>query len=464
VAAGKYFDKFPQEDILSCIDSKLKRQKGLMGSKNSSVTDSSTGQSHLAGPNGNGSGPIRPLKILHVINDLSIGGAEMTLYKLLLRSDREKFKPTVISLNGVGKLGDRIKQLGVEVEAVGMKLSGSRTRSLLHLARVTRRTRPDLIQGWMYHANLVAQFAALFAPRPVSVLWNIRQSLYSLNDEKPATARAIRLGAYLSKLPSRILNNSQKSMNQHAAIGYETRRAVVIPNGFETESFVPSEESRVSVRAELGMPAETILVGRIGRYHHTKDHSTFLRAAALLLRNHPDTQFLLAGKDVDWNNHVMRTLVQDLGLVERVHLLGERLDMPRLTAALDIATSSSHAEGFPNVVGEAMSCAVPCVVTDVGDSVWLVGDTGRVVPPQDPEVLAAGWESLVGLGPEGRCELGAAARSRVIDRYSVTSMVKQYELLYQTVVAEGTARNTKSVRLSASSGKLAALELERADE
>jgi glycosyltransferase involved in cell wall biosynthesis len=436
-----------------------------MGSKNSPAIDSSEGRTRFASPNGNGFKPKRPLRVLHIINDLSIGGSEITLYKLLSRTDRDKFKPTVISLNGVGKLGDRVKQLGIEVEAVGLKPSRLRARSLLRLAQIARRTRPDLIQGWMYHGNLAAQFAGLFVSRPVSILWNIRQSLYSLDDEKPATARAIRLGARLSRLPSMILNNSQKSVSQHAAIGYEATRTVVIPNGFDTQIFIPSEESRLSVRAELGMPADTILVGRVGRYHHTKDHPTFLRAAALLLRQYPDTQFLLAGKDVDWNNREVRTLVQNLGLVERVHLLGERLDMPRLTAALDIATSTSQAEGFPNVIGEAMSCAVPCVVTDVGDSLWLVGETGRAVPPQDPAALAAAWKAVIELGPQGRGDLGAAARARVMQRYSLASVVEQYELLYQMVVAEGKVRITKPVRLLPPSvDTMPAPEFERADE
>jgi len=443
-----------------------------MGSKNSPVIDSSIGRSLVASSNGNGSkhngngsGSKRPIRVLHIINDLSIGGAEMTLYKLLSRTDREKFKPTVISLNGVGKLGDRIKKMGIEVEAVGMKSDGSRLFSLLRLARAARRIKPDLIQGWMYHGNLAAQFARLFVSRPAFVVWNIRQSLYSLNDEKPATAKAIRLGARLSNWPARILNNSQKSVNQHAAIGYQTSRTIVIPNGFDTESFVPSVESRVSVRSELGMPADAILIGRIGRHHHTKDHPTFLRAAALLLRDYPDTQFLLAGKNVDWNNGELRTLVQNLGLVERVHLLGERLDMTRLTAALDVATSSSHAEGFPNVIGEAMSCAVPCVVTDVGDSAWLLGDTGRAVPPQDPAALAAAWKSLIELGREERTALGVAARSRVKRRYSLASVVEQYELLYQAVIAEGTASKVQLAERSvASVSRLAAPEFERVEE
>jgi glycosyltransferase involved in cell wall biosynthesis len=422
-----------------------------MASKKPMATSFPADRVSPASPNGNGFNSNLPLNVLHIINDLAIGGTEMTLYKLLSRTDRDKFKPTVISLNGVGKLGDRVRQLGIEVESVRMKPSGLRLRSFVQLARIARRIKPDLIQGWMYHGNLAAQFAGLFVSKPASILWNIRQSLYTLDDEKPATARAIRMGARLSGWPSRILNNSQKSVSQHAAIGYETNRTVVIPNGFDSESFNPSEESRVSVRAELGIPAGTILVGRIGRYHHTKDHSTFLRAAALLLEDYPDTQFLLAGKDVDWSNSEVRGLVQDLGLVERVHLLGERLDMPRLNAALDIATSSSHAEGFPNVIGEAMSCAVPCVVTDVGDSLWLVGDAGRAVRPQDPQALAAAWKSVIELGPEGRNDLGAAARARVMCRFSLASVVEQYESLYQTVIAEVTARSINASHRSVSS-------------
>jgi len=134
----------------------------------------------------------------------------------------------------------------------------------------------------------------------------------------------------------------------------------VIPNGFDTDTFIPSEGSRVSVRAELGVPADTILVGRVGRYHHSKDHPTFLRAAALLLRDYPYTQFLLAGKDVDWNNGKVRSFVQNLGLVERVHLLGERLDTPRLTAALNIAASTPMLRGSPTSL--ARQCHARCRV------------------------------------------------------------------------------------------------------
>ena len=377
------------------------------------------------------------MRVLHVINDLAIGGTEIMLFKLLSATNRDLFEPAVISLNGSSPLIKRITELGIPVESVGAKSSLIDLVSLTRLVRIARRFSPQLIQGWMYHGNLAAQAAATFVPPPVKVVWNIRQSLSSLDEEKLATAKVIRLGARLSNLPDLILNNSQKSVAQHQARGFPANKTLVIPNGFDTDIFRPSEDAYASVRAELGVPEKAILVGRIGRYHHTKDYPNFLQSAALLRRDFPDIQFVVAGKDVDWNNDALRRQVHELGLIERIHLLGERLDIPRLTASLDIAVSSSHAEGFPNVVGEAMASAVPCVATDVGDSKWLVGDTGKIVASRDSEALAARCKELLQLSREQRKALGQAARSRITAHYSIASVVFLYESLYQQIVTTG---------------------------
>ena len=417
---------------------------GPMASYTQVGLESPVNTSVRATPNGNGNGHrriLRPIRVLHIINDLAIGGSEMMLFKLLSRTNREKFEPTVISLDGYGKLGERIDQLGIPVHAMGMRPSAFRPMPLLRLAMMARRIKPDLIQGWMYHGNLAAEFARRFVPQGVSVFWNIRQSLYSLDHEKKTTARVIKAGAFLSKWPTTILNNSSKSVEQHRAIGYQGN-TIVIPNGFDTEAFAPSERARSDIRAELGVPSDTFLIGLIGRFHPLKDHSTFLRGGALFLKNYPDAQFVLAGKHVDWNNTSLRTQIQDLGMVERVHLLGERADTPQVTAALDVATSSSSEEGFPNVIGEAMSCGLPCVVTDVSDLPWIIGDSGRVVPSQNPEALAQAWTELFQMGRQGRLALGGAARARVTELFSLSSVAEQYESLYEDAVAElaGVAR------------------------
>ena len=375
---------------------------------------------------------VEPVRVLHVINGLSVGGAEMMLYKLLSRADRERFEPTVISLIDGGALGARIEALGIPVYAVGMKPGMPTPAAAWRLIRLGRRLRPDLVQGWMSHGNLAALLAGAFAPGSTPVLWNVRRSLYSLEHDKLLTRAVTRLGARLSGLPAKILYNSRMSAVQHKDFGYRADKTLVLPNGFDTELFAPSAEARNGLRLELGIAKDTILIGLIGRYSAMKDHASFLQGAALLLESRPDIHFVLAGREVDRKNRALGELVRALGIAGRAHLLGERHDIPRVTAAMDIASSSSaFDEGFPNVVGEAMSCGVPCVVTDVGDSAWVVGETGRVVPPRSPEALCAAWLELVEMGIAARRELGMSARQRIKDQFSIEKIVRQYERIYE---------------------------------
>ncbi|MEH2273233.1 MAG: glycosyltransferase [Nostoc sp.] len=376
------------------------------------------------------------MKIIYIITGLYTGGAEVMLYKLLSRIDRERFHPVVISLMDRGIWGDRIATLGIPVYTIGIKEGKPKLANIWRLIHIVRQLQPDLIQGWMYHGNLAAQFARLFLFKQVSVLWNIRHSLYSLDLEKPRTTIIIKLSAQFSNSATKIIYNSQNSARQHEKSGYCIKKTCVIPNGFETDKFIPSDKAYLSVRSEFNIPENALLIGLIGRYHPIKDHFNFLQAAALLLKNYPNVQFVLAGNKVDWQNHILSELIHELGLVKQIHLLGERHDVPRLTAAFDIASSSSSGEGFPNVIGEAMSCGVPCVVTDVGDSAWIVSDTGKVVPPRDPEALANAWKALIDIGTEGREALGKAARQRVIECFSLDSVVDQYEVLYDNILTK----------------------------
>jgi glycosyltransferase involved in cell wall biosynthesis len=214
-------------------------------------------------------------------------------------------------------------------------------------------------------------------------------------------------------------------------LGYYVDSSRVIPNGIDTSLFAPSNEVRSTVRSWLGVPSNAFLIGLIARYHPQKDHATFLQAAALLIKRHPEVHFLLAGLEVDWENQTLQHLVQELKLLNQIHMLGECSDILSLTAALDIAvSSSSYGEGLSLAIGEAMACEVPCVVTDVGDSAILVSNTGIVVPPRNPPALANAWECLIDAGAEARCELGKAARERILQHYSLESIVRNYENLY----------------------------------
>ncbi|OQW92597.1 MAG: glycoside hydrolase [Thiotrichaceae bacterium IS1] len=377
------------------------------------------------------------MKIAFIITGLSTGGAEMMLLKLLSRIDHSCFEPIVISLANRSEIAQQIESLGIPVYFIGMKPGRFSISGFLRLIRLLQKLKPDIIQGWMYHGNVVAQIVAYFTAKRTPVLWNIRGTHTDLQAEKFSTALTIWLGARLSTLPVKIINNSKTSALLHERkLGYSANKRVIIPNGFDTKVFCPSTTAYIQLRQELDLPADSLLIGLIGRYHPMKDHANFLQAAAHLLTIYPNTHFVLAGAGVELSNPELLKLVNELRLTKAVHLLGRRDDLPYITAGLDIASSSSYGEGFPNVVGEAMSCGVPCVVTDVGDSAWIVGNTGKVVPPRNPITLADAWRELIEMGTEGRHQLGEQARQRVIENFSLDAIVRQYERLYKQIYNE----------------------------
>ncbi len=370
------------------------------------------------------------MKVLHIITDLGQGGAEMMLYKLLSGMDRELFEPVVISLLDGGPVCEKIEVLGVPIYSLSMRRGLPTPRVLLRLYRLVRECNPDLIQGWMYHGNIAAWLAKKMSGGQPKVCWNIRHSVYDLAYEKRLTRMLIRLGSFLSNRVDTVIYNSSVSRVQHEKLGYDAARSVVIPNGFDTAIFRPDEDARRSVRRELGASDETCLVGLIGRYHPMKDHENFLKAAEIILAHSNDVRFLLAGSGVDFANKELLIQLEANGLQNSVFLLGERSDIPRLTAALDIACSSSYGEAFPNVIGEAMACGVPCVVTDVGDSAWIIGDTGRVVPPRNPHAMADEIIQLLNLPECERKVLGNRARRRIEENFRLDKIVRHYETLY----------------------------------
>ena len=381
------------------------------------------------------------MKILHIISSLHRDGAQAMLYKLLSTTDRSPLDLAVVSLTSSGALGASIEKLGISVHALGMGAPLSTAQGLARLVSIARRLRPGVIQGWMYHANLAALLAQMSLSRHVPVVWNIRHTPHRLAYEKRMTAAMIRLGARLSARAARIVYVAEESAVQHEALGYRSGTGLVIPNGFDTRRFAPSEVTRRQIRAELGLAPSTLVVGLVARYHPFKDHATFLEAAAVLQQAHPDVHFLLAGRGLDHTNTRVLALSEALRLGDRLHLCGERSDAAELLPALDIATLTSYSgEGFPNVIGEAMACGVPCVVTDVGASARLVDRTGLVVPPRAPRALAEALRQLVVMAAEDRVALGRDARRRIQEHFNLADIVTRYDALYDDVLAGSTRR------------------------
>lgn len=378
---------------------------------------------------------MKKIRIAHIITGLNTGGAETMLYKLLSSMERDQFSPEVISLTDAGPVGDKIQSLDVPVEALGIKRGAPDPRAFFRLARRLRQHRPDLVQTWMYHADLIGGMAAKMAG-DIPLAWGIRHSNLDPKGSKRTTIWTAQICARLSGwLPKRIVCCSEASKRVHVLLGYDAAKMVVIPNGFDLASFKPDAGARHSVQQKLGISKETFIIGLVGRFDSQKDHFNFIRAAALLNQSNPEVVYLLCGDGITWDNKALAEWIEEAGLRERFHLLGRRDDMPRIQAALDIAvSSSSYGEGFSNTVGEAMACGVSCVVTDVGDSALIVGDTGRVVPPKDPATLAGAWGELIRMSPQEKAGLRAAARNRIMKNFSLPVIAARYEQLYKELI------------------------------
>ena len=375
------------------------------------------------------------MRIVFIITGLSTGGAEMMLLKVLERLDRQRFSPHVISLTTLGELGPRIAALGIPVEAVGMKSGLPSPSGFFRLVRMLKRVNPDVVHTWMYHADLLGGLAARVAG--VSAIgWCIRNSNLDKDKTKFSTRAVAGLCALISKwVPSRILSCSEKARQFHVDCGYAKGKMVVVPNGFDLTRFRPDDDARSRVRTELGIEIDTPLVGLMGRFDPQKNHAGFFEAAGLLCRHMPQVHFVLAGQGIDRGNAALMQAISQAGVIANTHLLGLRHDMPALMAALDVLASSSHGEAFPNVLGEAMACGVPCVVTDVGDSAYIVGDTGRVVASGDMTGLAAVLEELLALPQSEKSALGERAHARVAAHFEIGKVVQQYEDFYETLLA-----------------------------
>lgn len=372
------------------------------------------------------------MRVLHVITSLQTGGAEAMLAKVVQALPAPRHSHVVITLLG-GPLTARLRESGAEVVDLDLPRSAGALLGLRKLRAAAKRARPDVVQGWMYHGNLAASLAA--GGRPV--LWNVRQTLSRLSDTRPLT-RAVILGCLpFAPRVARILYNADLAAAQHEKLGYPRAKRLLVPNGFDTETFRPRPGAGAALRALLGLPAEALVVGRVARDDAIKDHATLFDAFARIAAAEPRAHLACIGKGMVAEAPQLSALVARHGLSGRVHLVGERLDLDRLTPGFDVALSTScHSEGFSNAIAEAMACAVPTVATDVGEAAAILGDPSCIVPPRDASAIAARTLEILAMPEEARRALGAQGRERVIAHYALPRIADRYAGIWQDVVAD----------------------------
>lgn len=371
------------------------------------------------------------LRVTHVITGLGAGGAETALYRLV-SATRARLDHDVVSLTGPGHFGPRLLAEGVPVTCLNMRPGAPDPLALVRLIRHLRARRPGVVQSWMYHANLLAGLAAVAAGR-IPAIWGIRHAELARSTKSSTRWTSAACAALSGILPAGVVFCADSALRAHAGMGYRARRMVVIPNGFAAESLARDLAAGARIRRELAIDERAVVVGSVSRFHPDKDPDNLLRAARQVAVSEPRAIFLLVGHGLDAANAWLSSRVGELGLRDRVRLLGERKDVPALLSAMDVFVQASRTEAFPNALGEAMLCGVACVATDCGDSREILGSAGLIVPAENPVALAGGILDLLAVDPAARAALGALARARVRERYDLREVARRYADLYAEV-------------------------------
>ncbi len=378
------------------------------------------------------------MKVLHIITDFDDGGAQAVLYRFVTANQANTHQ--VISLMNIGRYGDRLIELGMQVYSLDMPKSRLTLDGLTKLYRLIRKINPDVIQTWMYHSDLIGGLVARLAGKN-AVIWGIHNS----NLDPAKTALTTRLTARIcgilsGNIPRKIISCSEEGIRVHTAIGYQQQQMVVVPNGYDVSEFSPKPETRIELRNQWQIAENTTLFGMVARWDPQKDHANLITALAdLKNRELSPWHCVLIGSNLDADNQTLVALLDRYGVRDRVSLLGIRNDIPAVMNALDLhILPSAYGEAFPNVVSEAMACGTPCIVTAVGDSGLIVGETGWVVPPSDAGQLATAMcEAVTEMSnPTAWTKRQVICRERIKANFNLQSMVDQYINVWKSSVFE----------------------------
>lgn len=370
---------------------------------------------------------------LHIITDLDDGGAEAMLFNLVRGA--AGFEHKVISLMGPGKFGPKLTALGVEVSCVDMSRKAPSPLKLLRLRRLVAAANADIVQTWMYHADLLGGLAARSLGLR-TVIWGLHHTTVDKEGTRWATRQIVKLNARLSsRLPARIITCSKKGDEVHKAIGYDPDKMIVVHNGYDTSNFKPDSEQRAKIRAEFGIGEDQPLLGCVARYNPQKDHRNLLLGFARVLKSRPDAHLLLIGPGLTPDNAEITAILAAQKIQPNVTLVGARPDIPAVMNGLDLhVLGSAFGEAFPNVLSEAMACGTPCVATDVGDSRTIIGDTGLICPPRDPDALAS---AVLRMLPDmNAAEIQEKCRSRIVNNFTRDHMVAGYTAVWRKCIGE----------------------------
>ena len=371
------------------------------------------------------------MRVVHVISGLNDGGAEAVLYRLCTSDSSAEH--TVISLTDEGKYGALLRDRGTVVHCLRMQRGRASAKAIVSLWRLLRRTRPDVLQTWMYHADLMGGVVARVAGIR-RVFWGIRHTTFDPEKSKRSAVRIAKLNSHLAGwLPTGIICCAESAVQAHLEMGYPQGKIHVVSNGYDLTLLRPDTSARDAWRDRWGIDDDTPLLGIVARFDPQKDHETLFSALRILKEQGRRFRCALIGQGMTPGNPGLSDSIDLHRLQDEVLLLGPQADIVSVMNGFDMhVLSSSYGEAFPNVLAEAMACGTPCVATDVGDAARIVGEAGWMVPPSQPQALAAAIAAALEQmkSTESWSVRQSAARARIAGRYSIESMVSAYHQIW----------------------------------
>ncbi len=368
-------------------------------------------------------------RIVHVITDLSTGGSQEALVRLLTRLDRGRFEPAAVCMkNGDTLLAGELRSSGIPVFDLNLTGRGG-IAGLWRFFALLETLRPAILHAWLFHAVVVSRIAGRMAGVPIVI----------------SARRNVNLGSPLRELVNRMtagLNDRVIAVSEAARRveisrgGVAPEKTVVIPNGVDPLAFGrPTPQAGARARNALGLPPHSILIGYVGRLHASKGVDDLLRAFPPVLRRFPGARLLLAGEGDERPR--LEQLSSAIGIAGAVHFLGDRADVPLLLEGLDVFVMPSREEGMPNAVLEAMAVGLPIAATSAGGTPELIehGRSGLLVTPGDVAGIAESIISLVADRARATA-LAAEARARASASFTIGAAVRRTEALYEELLRE----------------------------
>ena len=370
------------------------------------------------------------MRILHIITTLDRGGAEKMLQSLLTNNIDNSEKIFVISLKDKGSIGENLEKIGIKTYALEISSIFMIPFKFIKLFKLIVKIKPDLIQTWLYHANILGSLTSSIYGN-IPVVWNLRGC--SIPQGKTSlTFWLVKFSAWASHLfPKKIICCANSVKEAHIKMGYKKDILEVIPNGFNFMIKKDYSNKRLANRKSLGIKESEILIGSVCRFDDLKDINNFIKAAAILIKKtNKSIRFIIIGRDINNLNLKLLSWLKSSDMQDKIILADEQNDLEKFYCSMDIFCLHSLSEGFPNVLAEAMSFKLPCVSTNAGDASLILEDKKYIVDIKNSESLAKSLLIMTKLSIDERKKIGYANALKIKEKYNLAKIAKMYESVY----------------------------------